>query len=299
MKKLPARWIPQLSANTWIRIAAGLVVVLGFFINEIEWVEVRFVQQMELLAYDQRLRLFMPNTLDTRVVILDIDEKSLNAEGRWPWSRDKVALMVRQLFDKYGVRVVGFDIAFAEADTSSGLTTLDSLAKNELKNDAEYLATLNQRRASLDYDQILADEVLKHPVVLGFFLGGKIEKSGTLPSPILTDRTVTDKGWVFKHHAATGFSGNVDQLQKNATAAGHLYPALDFDGLVRRVPMLMKYADGYYESLSLAITRTYLGNVPLKAFVRPPDVGNLATIWRLQIGDIHVPLDERMTSLVP
>ncbi len=96
MKKLPARWIPKLSANTWIRIAAGLTVVLAFFVNEVEWVQYRFIQQMELLAYDQRLRLFLPNTLDTRVVVLDIDEKSLNAEGRWPWSRDKVALMIRQ-----------------------------------------------------------------------------------------------------------------------------------------------------------------------------------------------------------
>jgi len=133
--KLPERWIPRLSANTWIRIAAGLAVVFAFLVNEGEWFQYRFVQQMELWGYDARLRFFMPRTLDPRVVILDIDEKSLNAEGRWPWSRDKVALMVRQLFDKYRVRVVGFDVAFAEPDTSSGLATLEQLAANELKDD--------------------------------------------------------------------------------------------------------------------------------------------------------------------
>ena len=121
--KLPA--FLKFSANTWIRIAAGLAVVLAFLVNEAGWYEFRFIQQMELWAYDQRLRLFLPKTLDPRVVILDIDEKSLNAEGRWPWSRDKVALIVRQLFDKYAVRVVGFDVAFSETDTSSGLETLD------------------------------------------------------------------------------------------------------------------------------------------------------------------------------
>ena len=63
----------------------------------------------------------MPNTLDPRIVILDIDEKSLNAEGHWPWSRNKLAVMVKQLFDKYQVRSSGFDIAFPETDPSSGL----------------------------------------------------------------------------------------------------------------------------------------------------------------------------------
>jgi adenylate cyclase len=297
--KLPARWFPQFSINTWIRIAAGLAVVLGFLLNEDELVQFRFIQQMELWAYDQRLRFFLPKTLDPRVVIVDIDEKSLNAEGRWPWSRDKVALMVRQLFDKYGVRVLGFDVAFSEPDTSSGLATLDQLAQNELKADPEYLATLQQRRASLDYDQIFADEIKKHPVVLGFFLGGKTDKSGELPVPILTDKTISDKGWVFKHHQATGYSGNVAKLQKNATDAGHLYPALDFDGIVRRVPMLMEYGGGYYEALALALTRTYLGNVPLKAYVEKPTVENIASVSRLQIGDIVIPLDDSMTALIP
>jgi hypothetical protein len=116
---------------------------------------------------------------------------------------------------------------------------------------------------------------------------------------MLNDRTISDKGWVVKHHLATGYSGNIEKLQKNATAAGHLYPALDFDGLVRRVPMLMKYGDGYYEALSLAMSRTYLGNVPLRASVEAPKVDNLANIWRIQIGEVTVPLDDRMTSLVP
>ena len=299
--KLPARWFPQFSANTWIRIAAGLAVVVGFVLNEAgpDGLQMRFIQQMELWAYDQRLRLFMPKTLDPRIVIVDIDEKSLNAEGRWPWSRDKLALMVRELFDKYKIRVMGFDVAFAEPDPSSGLATLDRLAQNELKDDPAYLATLKEKRASLDYDQIFADEIAKHPVVLGFFLGGKTDQSGVLPRPILNDRTITDKGWEFKHHLATGYSGNIAKLQKAAANAGHLYPALDFDGLVRRVPMLMKYGDGYYEALSLAMTRTYLGNVPLKAFVQPPSVGNLASISRLQIGDLVIPLDDRMTALIP
>src|SRR5258706_13565103 len=83
----------KLSLSSLIRIGIGVAVVIAFFAHEADWATSRFVQQLEMLAYDSRLRFFMPKTLDPRVVILDIDEKSLNAEGRWPWSRDKLALM--------------------------------------------------------------------------------------------------------------------------------------------------------------------------------------------------------------
>ena len=52
----------------------------------------------------------MPRTLDPRIVILDIDEKSLaekekGGEGRWPWPRDRLALMLDKLFDHYHIAI--------------------------------------------------------------------------------------------------------------------------------------------------------------------------------------------------
>jgi len=295
--KFPSRFKPHLSANTWIRIAAGLTVVLAFFVNEAEWFQYRFVQQMELWAYDTRLRLFMPKTLDPRIVILDIDEKSLNAEGRWPWSRNKNARMVQQLFDKYQVRVVGFDVAFPEPDTSSGLASLDQMARDELKDNATFQEVLKTRRPTLDYDHIFAEEIAKRPVVLGFFLGGKTDKAGVLPPPIFNSDVF--KPYEVRHNLATGYSGNIETLSQAATAAGHLYPQLDFDGVTRRVPIYMKYGDGFYEALSFAMARTYLGNVAAKLKLEPPSVGNLANVPWVSIGDLRVPLDERMSALVP
>jgi adenylate cyclase len=292
--------MPELSLNAWIRVAAGVAVVLASLVHEAEWFQYRIVQQMELFAYDARLRLFMPRTLDPRVVILDIDEKSLNAEGRWPWSRNKLAIMVKQLFEHYKVRVVGFDMAFAEADPSSGLASLEALGKGERKDDAEYQAWLEKARPTLDYDRIFADEVAKHPVVLGYFLGGKKDRAGVLPLPTFDEKSLGKPGWQFRHHLATGYSGNIEQLQKQATAAGHLYPALDIDGVTRRVPMFMKYGESYYEALSFAVTRTYLGNVPAKIRVQPPTAGtNLANIPWVEIEPVRIPLDETMAALVP
>src|SRR4051812_35608775 len=182
-----SRWKPNLSLNAWLRIGIGVALVLAFFLHESEVYQYRFIQQLELLAYDARLRLFMPEKLDPRIVILDIDEKSLNAEGRWPWSRDKLARMVHQLFEKYHIRTVGFDVAFAEKDPSSGVARFEEVARKELKDNAEYQAWLAANRKSLDYDQIFADEIGKYPVVLGFFLGAKQDKAGVLPAPMFNE----------------------------------------------------------------------------------------------------------------
>jgi adenylate cyclase len=297
---LAFRWRPNLSLNAWLRIGIGVALVALFFVHESEAYQLRFIQQLELWAYDARLRLFMPKQLDPRVVILDIDEKSLNAEGRWPWSRDKLAVMVRQLFDRYHIRTMGFDVAFAEKDPSSGLAKLEELGRGELKDQPEYQAFLAKAHDSLDYDKLFADEIGKHPVVLGFFLGGKTDKAGVLPPPTFTEESLTGgKKYLFPHHLAAGYSGNIPELQAQATAAGHLYPALDFDGVTRRVPVFMKYGDGYYESLSFALTRTYLGNAPVRIMVVEPSVGNVANIPGATVGNISVPFDERMAALIP
>ena len=75
----------------------------------------------------------MPRGVDERIVILDIDEKSLGEIGRWPWSRNVMADLMTKLFDKYGVAIVGFDVVWAERDTSSGIDVLDAMAKKEFR----------------------------------------------------------------------------------------------------------------------------------------------------------------------
>ena len=61
-------------------------------------------ERVDGLIYDVKLRIQATNEVDPRVVILDIDEFSLQeasegGEGRWPWSRNRLALMVHQLFE--------------------------------------------------------------------------------------------------------------------------------------------------------------------------------------------------------
>jgi hypothetical protein len=179
--KISTRWIPKFSPNGLIRAGLGVALVVFFLVDAAGWIEFRPLSHLELQAYDARVRLFLPKARDPRVVIVDIDETSLGVEGHWPCGRDKLALLTRQLFEKYRIRAMGFDVAFSEADPSSGLPVLDSIAGGELKNDAQFHAFLQRARPSLDYDRLFAGEVGKWPVVLGFLLGGNDQKSGVLP----------------------------------------------------------------------------------------------------------------------
>ena len=88
---------------------------------------------LDAVVYDGKVRWSANAALDDRIVIVDIDEKSLQALGRWPWSRDRMADLVDRLFDDYHASVLGFDVVFAEPDTSSGLPVLDRLASTALR----------------------------------------------------------------------------------------------------------------------------------------------------------------------
>ena len=107
-----------------IRIVFSLAVVLVFLANAVGSLPYDFTARLENYAYDLRLNWTMPNTQDKRIVIVDIDEKSLKEQGHWPWSRDKLARLVDMLFDRYGIDALGFDVVFAEKDQSTDLQSL-------------------------------------------------------------------------------------------------------------------------------------------------------------------------------
>ena len=295
-----ARLIPKFSLGAVVRVGIGLALVACLLADAAGWVEFRALTQLERWAYDERVRLFLPETRDPRVVIVDIDERSLKAEGHWPWGRDKLALMLHQLFARYQVRVVGFDVAFPEPDASSGILVLEAIAGSELRGDAPFQAFLQRARASLDYDRRFAEEIAKGPVVLGFLVSSQEDRSGVLPRPAFAASVLANAE--YRHFSASGYSANIAPLQAAAIAAGHLQPALDPDGVTRSVPMFIQVGDGFFEAMSLAVLRIYLGNAPINLETTIVDSGGRPQGWIrfVRVGDaVRIPLDERMAALVP
>jgi len=287
-----------------VRIGLSFVVLLFFVSHAADWFRVGFIQQMENIAYDKRLLLTMPQTVDDRIVIVDIDEVSLTAEGRWPWGRDKLSKFVELLFDEYEIAIVGFDIVFAEPDDSSGLKVLEHLAETDLKDNEMYRARLQVLRPDLDYDGRFAETIQKYPVILGYYFnfvadGEDASEIGELPMPTFVKGAFKGKRVAFLQ--ADGYGGNISQLRSSALGAGHFNPVNDPDGVVRRVPMLIEFDGAYYTSLSLEIVRHLLGSSEIKPRFEKPlfsGRGYPGLEW-LQVGNKLVPVDRHVQALVP
>ena len=124
-----------------------------------QWISLPLLDKLEHIAYDSRLKASMPNTIDPRVVIIDIDEQSLEKEGRWPWDRRKMANLINRLFNDYHIKLLAFDVVFPEPDHSSGITWFNRLAENELSQDQAFLQAFNSIRPQLNFDDIFADSL--------------------------------------------------------------------------------------------------------------------------------------------
>src|SRR5258708_39619027 len=66
-------------------------------------------------TYDLLLRSARATPPAAGVVIVDVDERSLNTVGQWPWRRDVVGRLISRLRDA-GAAVIGLDVIFAEPD---------------------------------------------------------------------------------------------------------------------------------------------------------------------------------------
>ncbi len=303
MEKIKALWKRYFnSINAIVRAGMGIAVVVLFVLNYKFDEPLEFFQRLELQAYDTRLRATMPEKIDSRIVIIDIDEKSLAAEGQWPWGRDKLALLIKQLFDVYRLKVAGFDVIFPEADTKSGLASLEKLASSEFKSSPDFQEKMKDLRTTLDFDARFAAEIKKHAVVLAF--AGNNERAGlqnlqlgVLPNPIFDNSTFGYRK--FRSQEIDGYSANLKPLQESAAATGHILPWIDFDGVLRRIPVFIRFKDSYYESLSISVYRTFLDNEPMRVVPREDEGDNIARLKHVQIGKTIIPIDDSGAALIP
>lgn len=289
----------------WPRILVTFLPVLLALMHVLGVVRVGMLDRIDDLIYDARLRATMPRTLDERIVIVDVDEKSLAEVGRWPWSRNRLAELTTALVDHHGASVVGFDVVFAEPDVSSGWHQLQKLATGELSNVAGFSDELARLRTTLDYDGLFASALAGRRTVLGYYFTSDREgrTSGALPPPamdagLLKGRPISFTQW-------NGFGANLPVLNKAAASAGYFNSISDEDGVIRSVPLLAEYGGKYYESLALAMFRQLMGGAdiepgfPRERFVPMGYQGLESVVLRQGDKSLAIPVDQRVATLVP
>ena len=211
------------------RIAVSLLPLLFALGHATGLLRISAVQSLENIVYDTKLRLTMPKTLDSRIIIVDIDERSLAEVGRWPWHRQKLAALTQELLQNQGVSAIGFDLVFAEGD--------------------------DMREADTQF----AQSFLQKNVVLGYYFTSDREArtSGVLPKPVI--QQINLSGRKIRATVWDGFGSNIATLAEAAPLAGFFNAIADDDGVVRSTPLLASFKGDYYESMALAVYRAATG----------------------------------------
>jgi len=240
----------------------------------------RFLTRLEYVIYDQRLSI-MPKAekpADNKIVIVDLDERSLQAEGQFPWNRIKVGQLTEKLRD-YGALVVGFDITFPEPDRN----IRDLLAPIDLeKLDSSFTSTLEEIEPIIDSDQYFARVMQSGiDVVLAINFNPQSTAAYNDLPPSIVDISEAQAERITVQDMR-GFTGNISILQDAALGNGSMNQRPDMDGIVRRVPLVIRYGSSLYPTLSLEMFRVYNFLDVYEVITQP--YGDLDVVTAVRVG---------------
>ncbi len=193
-----------------VALAAALLAVASQWLppsmaSADEWLRDRIVQAQASAAPEERL------------VVIDIDERSLAAAGPWPWPRERIASLVEQLLGFYGARGVALDLVLPEPADAGGDLRLAMLAQHGP-------VVLPQ---AFDYHGAL-------PLRVGALTGG-------VAAPAALD-AVPASGYIANHAGLA-----------HAAHIGNIGFIPDKDGMIRRLPVQTWFDGRRYPTLSLAL----------------------------------------------
>ncbi|OUL58760.1 CHASE2 domain-containing protein [Pseudoalteromonas ulvae] len=276
-----------------IVISASVFIMLAIHTSgHVNW---SIITKVENYLYDLRLLMTMEQSVDQRVVIIDIDEKSLTAQGQWPWSRDKLATLINTLFDHYQIRSIGFDAVFAEASSTNSLSTLQYLFDQGIISQSE----LENLTLDLDNDQKFSEALIARDAVMGFVFKHSTydqQQNGELPIPLAPIDLLKDVKSDLYH--GTGYAGNLPILQQ-ATGYGGFFDYIRDDETLRKVPLIQYFEEGIYPSLAFELARVSL-DLPSIEFQLSGNIHSpTRSLEYIKLGDYRIPVDQTGSIYVP
>jgi adenylate cyclase len=185
------------------------------------------------------------------VVVVAIDEQSLDRFGQWPRPRYRLA----QLVEKAGqleAASIGLDFIMAEPDRLSLQTVLEAI-RRDMGHEVEIPSAPGEIK---DNDALLAAALSRWPSVLGFkfLFDAAAGDSACRLHPANTARASNARGkdYYGSFPQATGVVCNLAPFCEAVPASGFLNGIPDLDGVLRRVPLVIRYGEAIYPSLALA-----------------------------------------------
>lgn len=250
-------------------IVALVLFLAGVLLAPKEWRNVLRERAFDaVLAADRQLRRAKPAGVP--IVVVDIDRRSLDALGSWPWPRDTMARLVEAVAAGKP-SAVAIDILFAQADNRSPAALARQLGTLTGKADLGALA------ADLpDGDKRLAAAIGSVPTTLGFVLDA--DNSNAVPGVPVQARhpVVLDGLW-----RTAGGIAPLPPLIGATKGLGALSLPGDADGKIRRVPLLVGAGDATRPGLALEVVRLARQSPAYSVDTEPQ---------RIIVGDLQVPL---------
>jgi eukaryotic-like serine/threonine-protein kinase len=244
------------------------------------------LQPLEYRVYDWMSRLRQRKPADP-VIVLAIDDQSIQQLGGWPWPRSYIAEMVHRLSDS-GTHTLGFSLLYPTRELNPGLQEIEKImaalnngqSKSDRKSLGKISDMLTEAEERLNHDDQLIEAIrtARNVVLpLRFTLGsseddGSGELSGwlqmnsvELKDPADNHRPLptadADFRGILNNHRLTAsrLTEPYDDLSTKAGALGHGNLACDEDGIVRKVPLLISYHKRGFVSFALQVARKYSG----------------------------------------
>jgi adenylate cyclase len=209
------------------------------------------LEELRLRGFDLYQNLEPRISTERPVVIVDIDEDSVAAFGQWPWPRTLIADMLTRLYS-WNAAAVAFDVVFAEPDRASPNEAVKNF-RNLDEGTRELLAQLPSN------DAIFAQAIAEGRVVLG--------QSGTHTASQRAAANYPETGFASMgpdpRRYLVGFPHllrNLPELEQAAAGRGLFSIIPERDGIVRRVPMVMRAGDKMVPALTLDLLRVVTGS---------------------------------------
>lgn len=262
---------------------AFLLTVVGLRVNDPAWLSDFRIRGTEWLQ-----RLQPREFVETPVMIVDVDDATLERFGQWPWPRTQMAELIAKLTDM-GAAVIALDVIFAEPDRTSATQwreimrgRLDRPGLSELLNDLP------------DHDALFAEEIAASRVVTGFAL--KNAANDVRPALKAGFAFGGDDPMQFVPQLA-GAVNNLSVLENAAAGNGHFNMLAENDGIIRRVPLLIRVEDTLYPSLVLESLRVAQGagsyKIKSSGASGAYSFGEATGVTQIRVGQFTIPTDGR------
>lgn len=289
------RWFKQLwSSSKAIQALVSLAIVCLLAGEQMGLWPSQVLQRLEWLSYDQRVINTLSAQQDPSIVIVDINERSLQQIGQWPWPRAQVAQLIFRLFEDYDIQLLGLDVIFAEAEAN-----LLELQWQQLR---EQYPELPETHQLVGGDNLLGQVLMNYPVVSAFYFDQaqpqkNIRSTGVLPPPLIINNPA--ESWQqLPLRSPARFTSNSPSVQSFVLSGGYFdNPMVDADGIFRRVPLMQQWQNELYGSLPLAMLYTLLGQPPVELDIFSG--GGQLHLEGIDVGGFYFPTDPTGAVLVP